>query len=100
MPKEKLKEVLGALASQPDTTATASTTATAGAAEAAVVAATQPPTPPVPSGEGGAGGGSGGGGLLPWSIAHDDAAVSALTANLETAGAGIILWDDFWRCVR
>jgi hypothetical protein len=35
--------------------------------------------------------------LLPGAVAHDVAAVDALTAHLETAGAGIILWDDFWR---
>jgi hypothetical protein len=37
--------------------------------------------------------------FLPANIAHDAAAVSALTANLEMAGNGIVLWTDFWRTV-
>lgn len=32
-------------------------------------------------------------------LANDPAAMSALTAFMETAGAGIVLWDDFWRAV-
>ena len=67
IPKEKLSEVLKALAPPP----TANSAAAAAQTEY----------------------------FLPSGIAYDAAAVSALTANLEMAGNGIILWTDFWRAV-
>lgn len=34
---------------------------------------------------------------LEWKKCKDEAAVSVLRATLEVPGAGIILWDDFWK---
>ena len=90
VPKDSLGTVLAALAA-PTTLARPSAAASSSSSS---------------SGSGGGGGGAGDGmgdgvgvPLLSPAIAGDVAVVSALAANLETAGAGIILWDDFWRSV-
>lgn len=80
--KDKLSEVLGCLAEPPTATTTTASSSSAASGDSATSSSSEE------------------GSHQPWlpvTIARDATAIDALTAHLETAGAGIILWDDFWR---